>query len=595
MSQYDLAIIGGASLDTLLLDDQPHPSIGGAGLYTALAARWAGARPLMYAPRPDPMPAALAPAAARIGWAGPEVAPEALPRFTINHHAGGADAIVGAVWGAEAELEPAALPREAREAPLLYCGPLADPALQLAFVDGARARGQLAAAGTYFRAATAKPEAVHALLEAADLFFCNEAEATRLFGDPELATTGAGKLLFVTLGARGVLVVQGTHRSHIPAPAVQPLDPTGAGDTFCGVTLALTARGVHPVLAARQGVACAAAMVERVGPARLLEGGPLPALGSPAVRVDEGQVERVAALIGALPEVEPFPFTGDLFPPVGDPGALDFFFAATLQQFSFWHHDGERYTVPFIAPLGGRMLKGSDFLWATYLRWLDEEPRGLTPAGQAAATSRSMARWYRDDAGEVGMPAFEEHVAVAQRYGADMGALGWSPATILEEANRSARPLATFLAQLDHIGGYKEDPLRKKAVLLAVILQQRPERFLRSEPGEPVPPIIDYHLQRSCLRTGLVAVEDEILRQRLERRGLVGEEAEWAVRFASYEAVAQLQARSGKSMGAVDWFFFGARRFCPEMSEPECHRCAVEPACVQRKALFQPVRRTTFY
>jgi hypothetical protein len=48
-------------------------------------------------------------------------------------------------------------------------------------------------------------------------------------------------------------------------------------------------------------------------------------------------------------------------------------------------------------------------------------------------------------------------------------------------------------------------------------------------------------------------------------------------------------------MGAVDWFFFNARRRCPEMTEPECNLCALDPLCAHRKELFQPVLRTTFY
>ena len=67
------------------------------------------------------------------------------------------------------------------------------------------------------------------------------------------------------------------------------------------------------------------------------------------------------------------------------------------------------------------------------------------------------------------------------------------------------------------------------------------------------------------------------------------------MRLAAYEAVMALVQRSGRSMGAVDWFFFNARRRCPEMTEPECACCAVDPACAHRKALFQPVLRTTFY
>jgi hypothetical protein len=57
----------------------------------------------------------------------------------------------------------------------------------------------------------------------------------------------------------------------------------------------------------------------------------------------------------------------------------------------------------------------------------------------------------------------------------------------------------------------------------------------------------------------------------------------------------RVQALSGRSMGAVDWFFFNARRRCPEMTEPDCANCAIDSVCAHRKELFQPVRRTTFY
>ena len=48
-------------------------------------------------------------------------------------------------------------------------------------------------------------------------------------------------------------------------------------------------------------------------------------------------------------------------------------------------------------------------------------------------------------------------------------------------------------------------------------------------------------------------------------------------------------------MGAVDWFFFNARRRCPEMTEPDCANCVIDAVCAHRKELFQPVVRTTFY
>ena len=293
-------------------------------------------------------------------------------------------------------------------------------------------------------------------------------------------------------------------------------------------------------------------------------------------------------------EVKPFDFTGDDFPRIGDLRALDFFFASTLQQFGFWFDDGKKYTQPFAAQLNGRTLKGSDFLWAVYKRWLDSDANGLTPARQALVTQDESARRYASDSRTV-MPMLDEHFRCAQNYGREMVALGWTPAQIVERANASDKPLQTFLMQLDHIGGYKEDPLRKKSTLLAIILQQRPEQFLRIDASEVVPPIIDYHLQRSCLRMGLIGVSDSRLRQALVNRELISADDEWAIRRAAYMAMERLQRASGKSMGVVDWFFFGARRRCPEMMEPDCANCAADPVCAHRKDLFQPVRRTTFY
>jgi len=100
---------------------------------------------------------------------------------------------------------------------------------------------------------------------------------------------------------------------------------------------------------------------------------------------------------------------------------------------------------------------------------------------------------------------------------------------------------------------------------------------------------------RSCLRTGLVEVLDDELHSRLIRREELAAVDEWAVRFAAYQAIQRVQAQSGRSMGAVDWFFFNARRRCPEMTDPDCAHCAIDTACAHRRALFQPVRRTTFY
>ena len=51
-----LLVIGGASIDVLHLKDRTITSAGGAGMYTAMAARRCGAQTAMFSARPDPCP-----------------------------------------------------------------------------------------------------------------------------------------------------------------------------------------------------------------------------------------------------------------------------------------------------------------------------------------------------------------------------------------------------------------------------------------------------------------------------------------------------------------------------------------------------------
>ena len=81
----NVLIVGGASMDRLHLASGSVESVGGAGLYTALAAYQAGAVVSLLAPRPEPCPASLEPLATRLSaWHGPAVAPADLPRFEID-------------------------------------------------------------------------------------------------------------------------------------------------------------------------------------------------------------------------------------------------------------------------------------------------------------------------------------------------------------------------------------------------------------------------------------------------------------------------------------------------------------------------------
>jgi ribokinase len=106
-----------------------------------------------------------------------------------------------------------------------------------------------------------------ALVELGPILLANEGEARTLSGldDPEAAARAlavqTGAPVVVTLGPRGALVADGGQVANVPAPDVQVVDTTGAGDTFCGVLAAELACGSELVEAVRFAVVAASLKV----------------------------------------------------------------------------------------------------------------------------------------------------------------------------------------------------------------------------------------------------------------------------------------------------------------------------------------------
>ncbi|HEY9152915.1 MAG TPA: PfkB family carbohydrate kinase [Anaerolineales bacterium] len=593
-----LLVIGGASIDVLHLKDRIVTCAGGAGMYTAMAARRCGVQAAMFSPRPDPCPEDLKPVAANLTeWLGPVISPAQVPQFEISYRQGKTEYLKVALE-AEQKLSPEMLLPDLSIYDLVHVIPLEDAARQLAFIQACKQRGaKQISAGTWPRDALEQPQVVRAVMEQSDIFFMNELEANAVFGSLGSAKTEPGKILYITRGAQGACVVQGDTSTLIPAVSAIELDPTGAGDSFCGATLAYLLQNQHPIMAARHASVLAAEMIGQVGPAALLSAAlPPKASLDTRVQLNARQVQKVTEEISTLAEVSAFPFVGPTLPPVGHPRALDYFFAATLQQFSFWYENNNRYGQPLIATIGGVERKGSDYLYEAIWHRVEQDADFCSPQHQSNLSRAELLDVFRSDNGDDPMPALDLHLERARQYGRDMLALKLTPQAVLEKSLASTRPLQTLMGLLDQIGGYKEDPLRKKSSLLALSLNQRPEAFLPLRNDEQVAPVIDYHVMRFCLRFGLIDVNDEELNNELRNRRVVLPADEWAVRYATYRAIEDIIALSGKSTGAVDQFIFSsARKHCFEMAEPECRLCRVNSICAHCRDLFQPVLRTSFY
>ena len=111
------------------------------------------------------------------------------------------------------------------------------------------------------------------LLALTDWLVPNEVELARLTSTTSSAddalravadSLSVGRLL-VTLGSAGVALVDQDSVLRIPAPDVQVVDTTGAGDVFIGAFGFGLARGMGPAAAAELGVLCASDSVQRPG------------------------------------------------------------------------------------------------------------------------------------------------------------------------------------------------------------------------------------------------------------------------------------------------------------------------------------------
>ena len=268
-----LLVIGGVTIDLLHLPGRAAPitAPGGAGMYTALAGTGSGTPVTLFAQRPVPFPELLQPLNGVLNWIGPEIALADLPRLEIAHYGGGKAQLLQADWGAQAYLTPESLPAELSAYGFIHLAVMVTTRRQLEFLHTCRVRSRASiSAGANGKTAHVETETVRELMRLTDSFFMNENEANAVFGSVDNARAEPGKRLFVTLGERGVWILDGETRTHLPAPPVKELDPTGAGDTFCGATLAGLANGLDPVSAARLGVDLASMMILGIGPEILL-------------------------------------------------------------------------------------------------------------------------------------------------------------------------------------------------------------------------------------------------------------------------------------------------------------------------------------
>ena len=264
MPQFDVVVVGSLNLDLVTRTERlPGPGEtvighayaefpGGKGLNQAVAAARAGAAvALVGAVGADHAGMLLRDVARDEGIdVSHLVTIEEAPsgRAIISVDDAGENSII-VVPGANAGLTPADIPDGAVV--------LAQLEISLGTVASAFRSARERGATTVLNPAPAA-ELTTELLSSCDIVVPNEHELMLLGGTAHLLDRGVSHVV-VTRGAAGVDVVNHDSSIHLDAFPVEPVDPTGAGDAFCGALASRLAAG-EPLLTAVQFAAAAGAL-----------------------------------------------------------------------------------------------------------------------------------------------------------------------------------------------------------------------------------------------------------------------------------------------------------------------------------------------
>jgi len=192
---------------------------------------------------------------------GVAVVPGASATFIIDQHPDGSLEF-GCELGVAAEPRFDLFPASYFEARYVHLG-TAPPRQQLEWLDFLRSRGCHAqiSVDMFEPFVETEPDACRSMCDRADLVFLNEAEFRGIYAGkseprgPVILKHGPGGAEYLAAGVRYPVL----------APAVEELDPIGAGEILAGAFLALRGRGLPEDQALTSAVGAAAASVTEFG------------------------------------------------------------------------------------------------------------------------------------------------------------------------------------------------------------------------------------------------------------------------------------------------------------------------------------------
>ncbi len=248
--------VGGLTIDWLQTSSTRHgPALGGNAAYAAVGAHLAGADASVVAVIGDDYPDELLEQLKRAGIDTTHVRLSAGSSFRVlldeSRPSRRISYLPGSGRNDRLDPIPAQLPDDMSDSAVHICG--IPPASQRSLLDASRERAVVTTIDTVII-----PDQID---------WPGDVEATVV----ELHKAGVARVV-VKLGADGSIGVDDDGVCWVPAVATTVVDPTGAGDAYCGAFCAVIADGADLRTAMAWGAAAASVVIEDYGAAHALVG-----------------------------------------------------------------------------------------------------------------------------------------------------------------------------------------------------------------------------------------------------------------------------------------------------------------------------------
>lgn len=292
------------------------------------------------------------------------------------------------------------------------------------------------------------------------------------------------------------------------------------------------------------------------------------------VRVNGKRCARFAAAIKCL-DFHADDFTDPLlFPPVNAPPevvASYFFFMVAIDHRT---SANARSKKKFEGIVSGKMLHGSDLLYALARARQKLEPDFFTAEKMQHISKKEVAEWLSP--GEASIPDPEVRAMLLRDCGKKLlKHHGGSALELIKAADgclihEDRKGLLQLLAKFKAY----EDPLSKKSYLLVKFLERRKLFWVKDPKNLHIP--VDSVLARIALRTGIIEVRDKELQDKLKKGLPASESDDREIRSAAQKAYDLVSRKSGLGVTVLDDILWTMGRACCSRDKPVCLNCEVE-------------------